>query len=88
MYLSTEEFVCRENRNSLYRNIGLKTEMCDLRDARQKYTCRKLEELVQVLAQLDDEDDTTDLVKLCRKVELSQEKLKLHHRYADHFRGA
>ena len=60
---------------------------CDLREARQKYSDKKLETLIKVLDQLDCEEDDTPLHKLCRKTQLSAESLKLHHRYASHFRN-
>ena len=60
--------------------------MCDIREARQKYSDTKLQTILKVLHQLDDPEDETSVYKLCRKSGLSEEKLKLHHRYADHFR--
>ena len=60
---------------------------CDLREARQNYSDKKLETLIKVLDQLDNEDDDTPLHKLCRKTQLSEERLKIHHRFADHFRN-
>lgn len=59
--------------------------MADLREAKQKYSDKKLETIVKVLQQLDDEEDDTPLFKLCRKAGLSRSELKLHHRYAEHF---
>ena len=58
-----------------------------MREARQQFSDKKLKTLIKVLNQLDDEDDDTSLHKLCREVQLSAEQLKLHHRYADHFRS-
>ena len=61
-----------------------KITMTDIRAARQAYSDNKLEILNKVLNQLDDDNDSTPMTKLCRKAGMS---LKLHHRYADHFRN-
>ena len=61
--------------------------MTDIRAARQTYSDKKLEILNKVLNQLDDDNDSTPTTKLCRKAGISIDKLKLHHRYADHFRN-
>ena len=54
--------------------------------ARTKFAEEKMEVLVAVLDRLDN-DDSSDLSKLARKCGMSVSQLRLHHRYADHWRN-